>query len=298
MTEIEVFVAIIDNDGFTGAANKLKLSKSSVSKHIMALESRLGVTLLNRTTRNVRPTDIGLNYYEKCIQILTGVREADLTVTSMQSTPQGILKLSAAGDFGSNHLVGALTPFLKLHPKIKVHMTLDNQFVDLVSEGFDVSIRIGDLPDSSLQARKIATTQFAIVGSEDYFKIHGKPEKIDDLADHQLLKYSLGKNDNFWRIPTFGGDERQFRGRYSLSVNDGKSLMFAAEDGLGLAYLPCFIYGNSIRNGRLQKVLPDLKLPKVGIYIVYPPADYIQPKLRVFIDFLVSHFKDKNNEIW
>lgn len=298
MAEMEVFVAVIDNDGFTGAANKLRLSKSSVSKHITNLESRLGVTLLNRTTRNVNATEIGISYYKKCVKFIEQIRDADLSVSAMQSEAQGTLRVSASSDFGSSHLMNCITPFLKQHPKIKIHLTLDNRFVDLVSEGFDVAIRIGNLSDSSLRARKISTTKLAIIGSKDYLKKKGAPAEVDNLSEHQLLNYSLDKNNGFWRIPLFDGEERQFRGINNLSVNDGNSLMLAAEAGLGLAYLPCFIYGEKVKDGTLQKVLTELVLPELGVYIVYPPSEYISPKLRVFIDYLIHHFKGLGNETW
>lgn len=298
MTEMEVFVAIVDQGGFTGAANKLRMSKSAVSKHIAALEARLGVTLLNRTTRRVSLTDIGLSYYEKSLRALETVRDADLMVTSMQSAPQGTLRMSAASEFGSDQLVGALTPFLKQYPDVNIRMTLDNRIVDILAEDFDLAIRVGNLTDSSLKARKIATTQLAIVGSCEYFKTNGRPESIDDLAHHQLLHYSTDKTNNFWRVPAQSGEERQFRANSSLTVNDGRSLLTAAKAGLGLAYLPCFTYAQAVHEGRLQKVLTKLKMPILGVYVVYPPADYTQPKLRTFIDFMVDHFKGKGNEVW
>jgi len=298
MAEMEIFVSVVNSGGFTEAANKLRLSKSSVSKHIASLESRLGVTLLNRTTRNVSATEIGINYYQKCIKFLEEIQDADLSVKAMQTEAQGILRVSVSNDFGSNHLINCITPFIKAYPKIKIHMTLDNRFVDLVSEGFDLAVRIGNLSDSSMKAKKIANTKLAIVGSRDYLASNGIPKKIDDLSDHQLLNYSFEKSNNFWRIPGPDGEERQIRGKDNLSVNDGKSLLMAAEAGLGLAYLPCFIYGEKIKDGSLQKILTNIKFPELGVYAVYPSSDYIPPKLRVFIDYLSSHFKKSGNEIW
>ena len=298
MAEMEIFVAVIDSGGFTEAANRLRLSKSSVSKHIASLESRLGVTLLNRTTRNVSATEIGINYYQNCIRFLEQIQDADLSVKVMQTEAQGMLKLSASNDFGSNHLMNCITPFIQKHPKIKINMTLDNRFVDLVSEGFDLAVRIGDLSDSSMKAKKIANTKLGIVGSHDYLKRNGIPKNINDLSNHQSLNYSFDSRNKFWRIPGLDGEERQIRGKNSLTVNDGKSLMMAAKAGLGLAYLPCFIYGEKIKDGSLQKVLTDLKLPELGVYVVYPSLDHIPPKLRVFIDYLSAHFKNYGNETW
>ena len=181
MAEMEIFVAVIDSGGFTEAANRLRLSKSSVSKHIASLESRLGVTLLNRTTRNVSATEIGINYYQNCIRFLEQIQDADLSVKVMQTEAQGMLKLSASNDFGSNHLMNCITPFIKKHPKIKINMTLDNRFVDLVSEGFDLAVRIGNLSDSSMKAKKIANTKLGIVASHSYLKRNGIPKNINAL---------------------------------------------------------------------------------------------------------------------
>ncbi|MDB2560056.1 AI-2E family transporter, partial [Amylibacter sp.] len=217
---------------------------------------------------------------------------------AVQTEAQGILRVSVSNDFGSNHLINCITPFIKAYPKIKIHMILDNRFVDLVSEGFDLAVRIGNLSDSSMKAKKIANTKFAIVGSRDYLASNGIPKKIDDLSDHQLLNYSFEKSNNFWRIPGPDGEERQIRGKDNLSVNDGKSLLMAAEAGLGLAYLPCFIYGEKTKDGSLQKILTNIKFPELGVYAVYPSSDHIPPKLRVFIDYLSSHFKKSGNEIW
>ena len=155
LTEMQVFNAVVDNTGFTGAANKLGISKSAVSKHITSLEARLGVTLLNRTTRRVSPTEIGLAYYHKSINVLESAQEADLMVKAMQSEPMGTLRITAANDFGTIQLVHAVSEFLTEYNEVSVNMVLDNRFVDLMAEGFDVAIRIGELADSSLMAKKI-----------------------------------------------------------------------------------------------------------------------------------------------
>jgi len=298
MTELEVFVAVVDQGGFTDAANKLRMSKSAVSKHIAALEARLSVTLLNRTTRRVSPTEVGLAFYEKSKGILENTRDAELMVQAQQSAPTGTLKISAPTEFGDNQLASALVPFLTEYPEVRVRMELDNRYVDIMAEEFDLAVRIGDLADSSLKARKIAMMKVGIVGSAAYFEKHGRPTKVDDLSDHKLLQYVSKNTDGFWRVPSPTGEIRQFAANSGLASNNGNSLLSAAKAGLGLAILPCFSYAKAVEKGCLEKVLSDLPFPEIGIHLVYPPANYTQPKLRVFIDFLADHFKGKGLENW
>lgn len=298
LTEMEVFMAVVDNSGFTGAAKKLGLSKSAVSKHITALEGRLGVSLLNRTTRRVSATETGLAYYHKVNGVLENARDADQMVKSMQAAPQGTLRVSAANDFGSIHLVHAVSGFLRAYEEISVKMFLDNRFVDIMAEGFDVAIRIGKLADSSLKAKKLAETSSAIIAAPEYLEKYGTPKKIDDLVDHRLLNYSNDYSDQGWRIMAKGGDIRSFRNHGGLTVNNGRSLLAAAELGVGLATLPSFIHAESLRAGKTVKILTDLPPQTMSIYAVYPPAAYTQPKLRAFIDYLAEHFKQNSNENW
>ncbi|MEJ6708542.1 MAG: LysR family transcriptional regulator [Amylibacter sp.] len=298
LTEMESFASVVDLGGFTDAARKIGLSKSAISKHVSSLEARLGARLLNRTTRRVSPTEIGLAYYDKARQVLDDAGEADAMVTSMQSTPRGSLRLSATLDFGVNHISKVLGAFLTRYPEINVNMVLSNRNVDLLSEGFDLAIRIGEMQDSSLRARKLADTSMRVIGSPKYFYEHGVPQKIDDLAQHKLLHFSNQSSGNSWKITSASGEKRLIRAGGALTVNDGQSLLQAAEAGLGIAYLPSFLYHEAVEDGRLKAVLPDLPVEKLGIHVVYPPGLYTQPKLRAFIDFLVEHFKNKGTEGW
>ena len=196
LTEMEAFATVVDLGGFTDAARKMGISKSAVSKHVSSLEARLGARLLNRTTRRVNPTEIGLAYYDRARRVLNDAGEADAMVTSMQSAPSGSLRLSVATDFGVNHVSPALGEFLQKFPEINVNMVLNNRYVELISEGFDLAIRIGELEDSTLRARKLTDANMKLVGSPEYFKEYGKPERIEDLNDHKLLHYSNQSNGN------------------------------------------------------------------------------------------------------
>jgi len=298
LTEMEAFATVVDQGGFTDAARKMGISKSAVSKHVSSLEARLGARLLNRTTRRVSPTEIGLVYYDRARRVLNDAGEADSIVTAMQSAPSGVLRMSVATDFGVSLLSPVLDSFLAEYPDISVNMVLKNRYVELISEGFDMAIRLGEMEDSSLRARKITETTQRLVASQSYFQQHGRPERIDDLSDHRLLHYSNQSSANVWKITAPSGEVRQVRGNGWLTVNDGPSLMNAAKKGLGIAYLPSFLYHDALARGEVVDVIPDLPQSTLGIYAVYPPGRYTQPKVRAFIDFLVDRFAEKGPDNW
>lgn len=298
LTEMEAFATVVDQGGFTDAARKMGISKSAVSKHVSSLESRLGARLLNRTTRRVSPTEIGLAYYDRARRVLNDAGEADALVSSMQSAPSGLLRISVATDFGVNHMSPILGDFLVDYPDITVNMVLNNRFVELISEGFDLAIRIGEMEDSSLRARKLTNTTKRLIAAPCYFEQFGRPEKIDDLNEHKLLHYSNQSAGNVWKLTAPSGEKRQVRTQGWLTVNDGQSLLNACVSGLGIAYLPSFLYASALKQGLVEEALPELPTETHGIYAVYPPGRYTQPKVRTFIDFLVESFKDKGPDVW
>lgn len=298
LSEMEVFVTVVDQGAFTSAADKLGVSKSAVSKHVSALEARLGARLLDRTTRRVSPTEIGLSYYDRVKRVLADATDADEMVGAMQSSPRGLLKVSVPVSFGLRHASKAISEFLKTYPEVSIDLSLDDRFVDLISDGYDVAIRIGHLADSSLRARKIAETQAVLVASPEYLETHGTPEKLDDLADHKLLQYSMLASGNSWRLISKTGEERHFRTGGSLIANNGDVLLQAMIDGLGIGLTPSFFLCGELKNGRLKTVLADHPQKPLGIHVVYPPGRYIQPKTRAFIDFMVERFKGKGPMDW
>ncbi|WP_114964510.1 LysR family transcriptional regulator [Alkalilacustris brevis] len=298
LTEMEAFATVVDQGGFTDAARKMGISKSAVSKHVSSLEARLGARLLNRTTRRVSPTEIGLAYYDRARRVLNDAGEADSLVSAMQSAPSGVLRMSVATDFGVHLLSPMLGDFLNEYPEISINMVLGNRFVELISEGFDMAIRVGDLEDSTLRARKITETTKRMVAAPSYFQAHGRPMRIDDLSDHKLLHYSNHPSGNVWKITAPSGEKRQVRSSGSLTVNDGQSLLNAAIAGLGIAHLPSFLYADPLRKGLLEEAIPDLPREDLGIYAVYPPGRFTQPKVRAFIDFLAARFSGRGPESW
>ncbi|MEL6582488.1 MAG: LysR family transcriptional regulator [Pseudomonadota bacterium] len=296
LAEMEAFLAVVDHGGFTDAAKRIGISKSAVSKHVSSLEARLGARLLNRTTRRVSPTEIGLAYYDKATRVIADATEADAMVNAMQSAPRGELRISAPVSFGTTHLAPAVSEFLKAYPDVSVHMVMDDRFVELVSEGFDLAIRIGELPDSTLRARKLAEAAVYIVGSPEYFKEHGHPKTIEDLSEHTLLHYSNMATGNYWRLKASSGAERQIRVGGRLTANNGDALLKGAISGVGLSLIPSFIVGDAIKNGLVEAVLTDCVVEKLGIFAVYPPGRFPQPKLRAFIEFMAAHFKQTGGD--
>lgn len=274
------------------------VSKSAVSKHVAALEARLTVRLLNRTTRRVSPTELGLAYYDRARVVLAGALEADSMVTAMQSTPTGSLLISAPVSFGIGQLAPAVARFLGAYPEVDVNMVLDDRFVELVAEGFDVAVRIGVLEDSSLKARKLAEARLLLAASPGYIAAMGAQRSLDDLGAHRLLHYSNLSTGNFWRLRGAGGEERHIRVGGRLTANNGESLMAAAEAGLGIALQPSFIAGEAIAQGRLVEVLPDRAPDLIGVYALYPQGRFPQPKLRAFVDFLAEHFRGRGPDRW
>lgn len=298
LNEMEAFICVVDQGGFTDAARKLGMSKSAVSKHVSALEGRLGARLLNRTTRRVNPTEIGLAYYDRANAVLVGAAEADSMVTSMQETPRGALRVSVPVSFGISQLSAPIGRFLTEYPDISVNLVLDDKYVELVAESFDLAIRIGKLEDSSLKARKLAESRLLMVASPDYIAKFGDPQRMEDLSEHKLLHYSNLATGNFWRFRTKTGEERHIRVGGQLTANNGESLMKSAEESLGIARVPSFILGDAVKTGRLVEILADAPPEMLGIYAIYPPGRFTQPKLRAFIDFLVDNFKGSGPDNW
>ncbi len=297
LSEMEAFVTVVEQDGFTHAAKILGISKSAVSKHISGLEARLGVRLLNRTTRRISPTELGLSYYRRAVAVLADARAADEMVTAMQDTPKGALRISAPVDLGRNQLSRAISAFLQKYPDVSINMALDDTYVEIIAGGFDVAIRIGHLVNSSMRARKLSETTMHLVASRGYLDSNNTPETIDDLASHHLLHYSNLSTGNSWNITAPSGEERQVRAVGRLTVNNGGSLLRAAESGLGIARLPSFIIEDAIVKGRLVPILENLPEQHLNIHAIYPEGKFTQPTLRVFIDFLVGYFHelDKNH---
>lgn len=293
LAEMEAFTRVVELGGFTEAAKKLGLSKSAVSKHVAALETRLGARLLNRTTRRVSPTEIGLVYFDKAQTVLSAAAEADAAATAMQDAPTGELKISAPLSFGVRHVAPALAAFLVEYPNVSARLNFEDRMVELVAEGYDIAIRIGDLPDSSLKARKLAETELNLVASPDYLARQGTPTTIEELSSHEILHYSNSATGGYLRLRGPSGEERSVRYGGRLSINNGDALVTAALDGLGLTLSPHFIAAEHLASGALVEVMARYAPPPIGIYAVYPPGRFTQPKQRAFIDHFAENLRGK-----
>jgi DNA-binding transcriptional LysR family regulator len=265
---------------------------------VSALEARLAVRLLNRTTRRVSPTEVGLAYYDRARAVLAEASDADSMVTAMQATPKGSLRVSAPVHFGVRQVAPAVAGFLCAFTEVDMHMVLEDRYAELVAEGYDLAIRIGNLADSSLKARKLAEARSLVVASPGYLAEMGTPKSIDDLTEHRLLHYSHLASGNFWRLRGPSGEERQVRVGGRLTVNNGEALMKAAEAGLGLSQVPSFMLGDALTAGRLVEVLADRPPDLLGIHALYPQGRFPQPRLRAFIDYLVEHFRGMGPDHW
>ena len=294
--EMEMFVRVVEAGGFTEAARRCGVSKSAVSKQISSLEHRLGARLLNRTTRRVSPTEIGLAYYDRASRILADAEEADAVASALQDAPRGELRVSAPHSFGVRTLAPMVSEFLGEHREVTVHLDLSDRYVELISEGFDLAIRIGDLQDSSLRARKLGEAKMYLLASPEYLNRMGEPRTIEELSQHQLLHYSYLASGRSWRLKGRAGTEKLVRSGGCLTVNDGAALLAAAEKGLGVTLTPDFIAEDSLATGGVVSILPEAAPDPVGIWAVTPPGRFPQPKVRAFVDFLAAALRRRETD--
>lgn len=284
LSQLRAFINVGESGGFSKAAARLGLSKSMISRLIGALESDLGVRLLQRTTRSVTLTEAGRGYLERCRRILADLEDADLGVSRLQAEPRGQLRISAPVSFGIRHLGPALPDFFDRFPEIGVELSLTDRFVDLVEEGVDVAVRIGRLSDSSLIARHLCPVRMAICASPAYFQRRGMPETVAALAGHECIL----RHDSHGTWHFADGLSVSVSGR--LSTNDGDMVRIMALAGCGLAYLPTFFVGRDIREKRLVAVLERFVPQDRALHAVYPHGRHLSPKVRAFVDFLAARF--------
>lgn len=290
LDEMAVFAEVVEAEGFSAAARALGMSKSAVSKQISRLEDRLGVRLLNRTTRQLSLTEAGTTFYEASRRVLDEALAAETAVSSLAEAPRGLLKLNAPMSFGFLHLARVIPEFHERHPQIVIDAVMNDRFVDLVEEGYDVAIRIiGGMTDSSLIARRLAPSRAILCASPGYLARHGEPQRPEELGDHACLIYSNLDRRHEWR---FSGPQGPVRVKVKgpFQANNGDALCSAALAGMGIAALPSFIVGEHLLAGRLRPVLCGFPLGAQGIYAVYPHNRNLSAKVRAFVDFLADRF--------
>ena len=288
LAALEAFVKVAETQSFSEAARRLRASKSVVSRQIAALEAELRARLFQRTTRSMTLTEAGRGYFERAARILADLEEANLSVSQLQATPRGRLRVNAPMSLGLLHIAPALPDFLARYPEVDVDLTMNDRFVDLVDEGFDVAVRVGKLDDSSLVARKLASVRRVICASPDYLEARGTPQTPDDLTQHDCLCYSNLSMAHEWRFVTEKGEPWPVTVKGRLNINNGDALKIAALRGLGFVNLPTFIAGSELQAGTLVTVLDRFIPQDASVSAVYPHSRHLSPKVRAFVDFLAE----------
>ncbi|ASP33384.1 LysR family transcriptional regulator [Labrenzia sp. VG12] len=286
---MRAFVAVAQDQSFTAAGKRLGLSTKLVSKYVQHLESQLKTQLFNRTTRSVSLTDVGTAYLERCRPILDQMDELDDLVREKQGALAGPIRLTAPTGFGSTKLTEALIPFLQAHPNVELDMKLTDSRVSVVEEGLDLAVRIGALRDSALIARKLADMPLVLSASPDYLNRNGRPRSPEALATHTCLVNSNQMEPNIWRFYR-SGKEHVVRMQGAVTSNSPAALAQMAIGGLGIAMSPFYPVETALREGQLERVLPDYATDTYGVYALYPPNRHLTRRLRALIDHLAAEF--------
>lgn len=291
LTSMATFVKTVELGSFTAAADVLGMSPQMASKHILSLEARLNTALLRRTTRTQSLTDFGRLYYERCKLVLAEVDAADSLATQARVTPIGRLRVTAPVSFGADTLTPMVADYLRKFPEVEIDLILNDRFVDLVDEGYDVGFRIGPLPPSSLIARPLRSFKLVACASPIYLEQRGHPLEPDDLAKHDCLQYAFWSTpvEDEWRFerdgrtyhPSVGG---QFRS------NDANALLTAALQGFGIAYLAEYLVGDALSDGRLVRVLPDYSTHARPMHLLTVAESRPTPKLQTFVNAALRSF--------
>jgi LysR family transcriptional regulator for bpeEF and oprC len=289
---LAIFVKVSERRSFVRAATDLGITQSGVSNAISRLEEQLGVRLLARTTRRVSLTEDGAAFFERCRHVLADLEEAELVLKQARLKPIGRLRIDMPVSFGRLKVVPLLGRFQAQYPEIKLALSFTDRYVDLIEESIDVSVRFGQLQDSSLIARRLTETQFRVVGTPDYFAKHGRPKRPEDLAAHNCLAITL-RDTRLPRDWRFGRDgaETTVTPKGNMSFGDGAALCDAACAGYGLAQIHGYYIDAALKSGQLEPVLEKFKPKLDPIALVYPQTRHLSPKVRAFIDFMVSRFR-------
>lgn len=286
MGDLDIFAQVVSARSMSAAGREMGLSTAVISKRIRRLEERLGVRLLQRTTRQITLTEAGQGLFERAVAILASVAEAEAWVSRGSAVVRGVLKVSAPTSFGRMHIAPRLLPFLERHPDLTVDLNLSDEFIDLVGQGFDVAVRIADLADSSLVARRLAPNHRLLVASPAYLERAGTPGHVDDLSHHTLMAH----NTDHWRLE---GPEglHVVRINAALRTNSSEVVREAVIAGMGIALRSTWDVGPELREGRLRAVLPGYGASRrVAVHAVYPSRRQMEQKVRAFVDYLVEIF--------
>lgn len=286
---MRTFVAVVNEGSFSKAATTTQLSPQLVSKYIAKLEEQLHTRLLNRTTRKVSVTEAGSQYFIHAQQILLSIDEMEAQLGGLQQLPKGILRISAPVSFALKHMAKLVTDFQSRYPSVTVDLQLSDRKVDIVEEGFDVALRIGQLESSSLIAKKIAPIRVVLCASPDYLNIHGTPKRLEDLEAHRYLHYSYMNIDTKGHVFKYL-KAKQLKESSVFRSNNGDVLVEAAIEGAGLVLQPTFIASKALNAGKLVIVLPEYEPTPIGLYAIYAHRKLLPHKIRCFIDFMADYY--------
>lgn len=281
LTDFITFVRIAEAGSLTGAAASLNQSLTAVSRRLAGLEERLGVRLVNRTTRTLSLTDEGRAFYARAARILDDVIEAEAEASRGQNVAVGLLRVTTTFAFGRRHMARLIHSFERDHPRVKIHLDASDRLVDLVNEGFDVAIRFGSLADSSLIARTLSPNEYVLCAAPSYLDRKGRPKALDLLGEHDAILFGTPPS-NIW---TFA-DGRQIRMRGDLTTNDGDLAHVWALEGAGIIMKAIWDVADDIQYGRLEIVLPSVRIPNAPIHAIIPHSRFASAKVRLFIEFL------------
>jgi len=292
LLEMQTFVRIVEAGSISAAAEQLSQAKSGVSRRLSELENRLGVRLINRTTRRSSLTDAGRRYYEGAVKLLSDVAELDASTADREAALDGTLRVAVPLSFGLAHLAPAIDQFLKSHPGLAVDIDFSDRQVDLVERGVDLAIRIAQLKDSNLQARRLCPIRLLLCASPAYLEAYGRPEHPDDLASHRVLRYNAGGGGSL-RLRDDAGHEVAVQASSPITTNNGDFLREMAMAGHGITLIPSFIAWQAIASGDLVEIMPTYVPGPLDAWAVYPRNRYLSQRARRFIDFLAEKFGER-----
>ncbi|GGD08642.1 LysR family transcriptional regulator [Aquisalinus flavus] len=288
LEDMEIFTEIVRAGGITHAADRLNIAPSAVSRRLKDIEARLGVQLMNRTTRQMALTETGRAYLAHAERILSDVEEANNEITRASGELSGAIRIAAPLSFGLSHLAGDLSDFMRKHPQITLDIDLSDRRVDLVQEGYDLAIRIGNLPDSSLRGRKITGIKTVLVASPDFIDRYGPLSSPADLDGLPGFVYTGDASAGNWSCRSPSGEDFRFRIKPSMLCNNGDLMREASTRGLGLLKVPSFIVEDSLRFGSLISLFSDHDWGSVGLHILWPPTRHLSARTRALIDHLAD----------
>lgn len=287
---LRLFIRIVETGSFSRAGADLGITQPTATKHVAALERRLGARLLHRSTRGVTPTELGAAYYDKCKHIARELDDADNLAALMQSRVQGTLRIGTSVAFGRRVLTPLVLRFMQQHPGLQVDLSFEDRYVNLVEQGIDVALRMGRLADSSLGARWLGRNPWVLAAAPSYLAAHGQPQDPAALTQHRALVYSSVQGDDRWTFHGPDGSTQSVPVRGPLRSNNLSALLAAARAGMGLALLPCYVAHASLQAGALQPLLPGWQLPAQEIHAVFPSPRLLPSKVSGFVEWLQGQF--------